>query len=236
MNKNILASILGGLTLAALAPALAADNAGGELVRKNSLRLGYYFVTYDVKGSDLTGPFTPAGLRSDLKNVQTPYVAYVRRWTPHVHMEVAFGVPPKTTAVGKGPAFLGSVPFNGQEVLTARWFSPTVLFNWVFRDESAALRPYVGIGINHTSFYERRTTPSGEAIIGGPTSVDLSSSTGLAATVGISYHIQGAWNVYASYSASNVVSDLRTTTAGIVRKSHIDFNPRAIVVSVGYSF
>lgn len=236
MNKNILASILGGLTLAALAPALAADNTGGEPVRKNSIRLGYYFVTYNVKGSDLSGPFTPPGLRSDLKDVQTPYMAYVRRWTPHLHTELAFGVPPKTTAVAKGPAFLGSVPFNGQEVLTARWISPTLLFNWVFRDESAALRPYVGVGVNYTRFVERRATPSGEAITGGPTSVDLSSSTGFAATAGISYHIQGAWNVYASYSISNVSSNLRTTTAGIVRTSHIDFNPRAIVVSVGYSF
>jgi outer membrane protein len=235
MNNKIVSSILGGVALVALLPAQAAGTGGGPS-RPNSLRLGYYFVSYNVNGTDLAGPFTTPGLKADLKKVQTPYFAYVRQWTTHFQTEFAFGVPPKTTAVGKGPAAVGSVPFNGQELLTARWFSPTVLFNWVFRDESAALRPYIGVGVNHTRFYERKIAPTGVAIIGGPTTIELSNSTGLAATAGISYHIKDAWNVYASYSASNVVSDLKATTAGIVRTSHIDFNPRAVVVSVGYSF
>lgn len=233
MNNKILTSILGGLALAACLPAQAA---GESAMPRNSVRLGYYFVSYNVNASDLAGPFTTPGLKADLKSVQTPYFAYVRQWTPHFQTEFAFGVPPKTIAVGKGAAAVGSVPFNNQELLTSRWFSPTLLFNWVFRDESAAWRPYLGIGVNHTRFLERRITSTGEAIIGGPTTIDLSNSTGYAATAGISYHIKDAWSAYASYSVSGVTSDLKTTTAGVVRTSHIDFNPRAIVVSVGYSF
>lgn len=234
MKHRILRPLLGALALTMLLPVHAAGGAGPA--RPNSLRIGYYFVSYNVNGTDLVGPFTTPGLKADLKKVQTPYFAIVRQWTTHFQTEFAFGVPPKTIAVGKGPAHVGSVAFNGEELLTSRWFSPTLLFNWVFRDDSAALRPYIGIGLNHTRFYERKITPTGEAIIGGPTRIELSNSTGLAATAGLAWHIRDAWNVYASYSASNVVSDLKTTTAGIVRTSHIDFNPRAVVISVGYSF
>ena len=236
MNNKIIGSILGVLASATLLPATVAHAAGARPERPNSLRIGYYFVSYNVNGTDLAGPFTTPGLKADLKKVQTPYFAYVRQWTTHFQTEFAFGIPPKTTAVGKGPAHVGSVPFDGQELLTSKWFSPTLLFNWVFFDETSRWRPYLGVGINHTRFNERRIAPSGEAIIGGPTTIELSNSTGLAATAGIAWHLKDAWNVYASYSGSNVVSDLRATTAGIVRTSHIDFNPRTVVISFGYSF
>jgi outer membrane protein len=128
------------------------------------------------------------------------------------------------------------VPYNNQEILTARWFAPTLLLTYSFFDESARLRPYIGFGINYTRFYSRQITPAGEAIIGGPTSVSLTTSVGPAATIGLSYRLTRHFSVYGSLSASEVDSDLTTNTAGVIRKSHVSFGPRAAVLAAGYSF
>ena len=225
------------LAAAALLATLTAGTAhADESVLSNEVRLGAYFLNYNAKADDLHGPFVPAGVNVDVKNVTTPYFAYIRRLSPHFALQLAAGVPPKTETVGKGPATVGSVPFNGQVVSTAKWLAPTVLLNYVFRDESEAWRPYVGAGGNYTHFYDRKSTPAGDAANGGPTAISLTNSVGPAVSVGISWRIQRRWKAYASYDYARVNSDYVGNTAGTLRKTSIKFNPSTLVVSVGFSF
>jgi outer membrane protein len=202
----------------------------------NQLRIGAYFVHYDAKASDLSGPFVPAGVNLKVDDVTTLYFAYVRRLSPSLSVELAGGIPPKTNTVGKGPATLGSVPYSGQTVATSKWFSPTALLIYKFRDESDVWRPYVGAGFNYTKFFDNTSTSAGNAANGGDTRIDLSSSFGWAATVGVSYRLNEKWGAYASYSQSQVKSDMTATTAGVARRTTIDFHPSAVVLSLGYSF
>src|SRR6185437_13550380 len=225
------ASIALGVLLLSAAFVARADD-----VPSNSLRVGAYYVTYDVSADDIKGPFVPPGVNVDLKSVVTPYFAYVRRLSGRFSLELALGVPPVTKTVGKGPATLGSVPYNGQVISTACWFAPTLLLNFYLLDETHRLRPYIGAGVNYTRFYDRQSTPAGYAASGGPTSIKLPSSVGPAGTVGLAYHVSGGFNVYASYSVSRVHTLLTADTAGVIRNSHVEFGPRALVVSAGYSF
>jgi outer membrane protein len=216
--------------LAFAAPALADDS------YNNSVRAGIYAVFYHVKADDLSGPYVPPGANIDAKDIQTLYLAYVRRLSTHFDVELTLGYPPQQKTVGKGPATLGSVPYDGQVIATARWLAPTLLLEYSFFDVNAKLRPYIGAGVNYTTFYDRNSTAAGDAASGGPTRLSLTSSIGPAATVGLAYHIQDHWHMYASYSISQVKTDLTADTAGIIRTTHIDFGPQALVVSVGYSF
>jgi outer membrane protein len=202
----------------------------------NSIRLGAYFVHYDAHASDVSGPFVPSGVNLKVDDVQTIYFAYVRRLSPSLAVELAGGVPPKTNTVGKGPATLGSVPYSGQTIGTSKWFSPTALLLYRFRDESEALRPYVGAGVNYTHFFDNTSTAAGNAGNGGPTSITLSNSFGWAATVGVSYRLQDHWSAHLSYSMSQVKSDMVANTSGALRRTSIDFRPSAVVLSAGYSF
>jgi outer membrane protein len=229
-NTKILASF-GLLAIGSAGAAVAADAVYG-----NEIRAGFYAVQYDVHADNLTGPFVPPGLNLDLKNVNTAYLAVTRRLSPNFVLELAAGVPPKTETVGKGPAFVGSVPFNGQVLSTAKWFAPTLLLHYVFRDESAAWRPYFGVGVNYAKFYDRQSTAAGNAVGGGPTSISLSSSVGPAASLGMRWHLRDRWNVYASYSYSAVRSNFIGDTAGVLRRTHVDFNPTAFVLSLGFAF
>jgi outer membrane protein len=215
------------------APLVHADD-GSDL--NNDARLGMYYVHYAVSAGDISGPYAPPGLNLRVEDLETLYFAYVRKLSTHFQVELAGGWPPLTRSVGRGPATLGSVPYNGQVLSTARWIAPTLLFEYQFFDDTAVLRPYLGVGVNYTDFYSRQSTSAGNAVNGGPTSIDLPASWGVAATVGLSYRLAARLHAYVSYSYSDVHSDLTADTAGLIHTTHIDFNPRALVLSIGYAF
>ncbi len=202
----------------------------------NSIRAGLYAVFYHSSADDLSGPYVPPGVNIDAKDVNTLYLAYVRRLSAHFDAELTVGYPPLTKTVGKGPATLGSVPYDGQVISTARWIAPTLLLEYKFLSENSKLRPYIGIGVNYTTFYDRDSTAQGNAASGGPTKLSLSASVGPAATVGLAYNISNSWHFYGSYSASQVKTNLVADTAGVIRTTHINFGPQALVLAVGYSF
>ncbi len=205
----------------------------------NTIRLGEYFVHYDARASDVAGTgigAVPAGVNLNANPVNTLYMAYVRRLSSKWDLELAFGVPPSTTMMGKGLAKLGSIPYAGQQVATSRWASPTLLFNYKFLEETDRLRPYVGAGVNYTRFYDNTALPAGQAAFGGPTSATMSDSWGLAGTLGLQYQVQEHWSVFASYSISQVKSTMSANTSGALRSTTIDFHPAALVLSAGYSF
>jgi outer membrane protein len=213
--------------------------ATAQAVDDNTIRVGEYFVHYDAHASDLSGTgigSVPAGVNMSVNNVNTEYLAYVRRLSPSFDLELALGNPPTTTIIGKGPSTLGSVPYAGQNIASAKWWTPTLLLNYKFMDETDAIRPYVGVGINYTKFTDITATSSGQAALGGPTSATLTDSIGWAATAGVSYRFMEHWSVYGSYSVSEIRSNLATNTSGVIRTNSVDFRPSAVVVSVGYSY
>ena len=110
------------------------------------------------------------------------------------------------------------------------------MLNYNFLSENSPLRPYIGAGVNYTTFYDRDSTAAGNAANGGPTKLSLTSSVGPAGTVGVHWKIAGRWTFNASYSISRVNSDIESDTAGVVRTTHIKFGPQALVLAGGYSF
>lgn len=230
MHKKIVTLALGAAISLATCGAYA-GNAG-----PNDIRAGVYLVHFDAQAGDISGPYVPPGLNLHVNNVATLYLAYVRTVATHFDIELTAGYPPLTKTEGRGPAMLGSVPYNGKIISTARWFSPSLLFEYVFGGANSRLRPYVGVGVNYTMFFSRQSTAAGNAASGGPTSISLPSSVGPAATVGLSYEINDRWHVYGSYSVAQVNTRLTADTAGLLRTSEIHFWPNALVISAGYSF
>lgn len=230
-QQALFAAIL--MVAAGYASAARADD---DTTYNNSLRAGLYSIFYHTSSDDLSGPFVPAGVGFKALNLETLYLGYVRTVVPHFDIELAAGYPPLSKVQGQGPATLGSVPYNGQVVSSARWLSPTVLFEYSFFDPAAKLRPYIGVGVNYTAFYDRTSTAQGNAASGGPTKLSLTSSVGPAATVGLQYKVTSHWHLYASYSVSRVDTTINADTAGFERTTRIHFGPQALVLSGGYSF
>ena len=228
-TKKAIAALAGMLALGLCCrQALAQDD--------NTVRFGLYSVFYHTHADDVSGPFTPSGLSATVPNVNTLYLAYLRRLTAHLQVEFTAGVPPQTDIVGKGPNKVGSVPYNGQVLGHVSWLSPTVLLHYVFLDESARWRPYVGAGVNYTHFFDREVNANGAAALGGPTSISQSNSIGPAASVGMGYRPKEHWEVIASLSGAKVKSDLTLNTAGVVRHTTADFWPVTLVIAIGWKF
>jgi outer membrane protein len=236
MTKFTAPTRMTSMLMLAIAAVCASPAHADDDVPMNSARIGLYSVFYHVHTDGLTGPFVPEGTSIDAKNVQTLYIAYVRSLTRHFDVELTLGIPPLQKTVGRGPATLGSVPYNGQTIAEARWLAPTLLLEYEFFGPEARFRPYLGLGVNYTNFYDRNSTPAGDAASGGPTKLSLTSSVGVAGTVGVNYRISGNWHAYLSYSASQVKTRLDADTAGVERTARINFGPQALVVAAGYSF
>jgi len=233
MKLNI-NTLIAAATVAALFSALPAS--ADDEVWANSFRVGSYSVFYHLSATDLQGPYVPAGVNFKAKNLETLYVGYIRRLSPSFQVELALGYPPLSKIEGRGVATVGSVPYNGQVIGSARWLSPTLLLEYQFLPERYKLRPYIGVGVNYTAFYARDSNAQGDAANGGPTRLSLTSSVGPAGTVGMTYKVSGRWHLNVSYSIARVNTDLTTNTAGVERTAHIKFGPQALVVSGGYSF
>lgn len=213
-----------------------ADSNSGAGDNPNTVALGVYEVSFHTHADDISGPYTPSGLNVRNPSITTLYAAYMRRLSPHFDVELALGVPPLTKTVAKGPATVGSVPYNGQIIASARWLAPSVLAKYYLFSPDAAIRPYLGVGVNYTKFYSRQVTAAGQEISGGPTSLSLPVSVGPVGTVGVAWQPFNRVVVILSGSASWVNTRLTTNTAGILRTSHVEFNPRAAVLAVGYQF
>jgi outer membrane protein len=202
----------------------------------NDARIGFYSVFYHTSADDLSGPYVPPGVNLNAENLETLYAAYVVHLPANVAVELAVGYPPLAKIKGQGPAMLGSVPYNGQVISSARWIAPTLLVEYNFLDASYKWRPYIGVGVNYTTFYDRDSTAAGNAASGGPTRLSLTSSVGPAGTAGITYRIADRWAAHASYTISQVKTNLTADTDGIIRTSRVSFGPQVLVISVGYSF
>lgn len=202
----------------------------------NDVRLGLYSVFYHTSADDLSGPYVPPGVNFHAVNLETLYVGLVRHLPDNFALELALGYPPLSKIKGSGPQTLGSVPYNGQVIGGARWISPTLLLEYNFLPDTAPLRPYIGAGVNYTTFYDRDNTAIGNEASGGPTRTSLSASVGPAVTAGLTYRISDRWHLHASYGWSRVDSNLRANTDGFIRTTRIDFGPQALIISGGYSF
>jgi outer membrane protein len=202
----------------------------------NDVRIGLYSVFYHSSADDITGPYVPAGVNLTAENLETLYVGIVHHFPDNFALELALGYPPLSKVKGSGPATVGSTPYDGQVISSARWISPTLLFEYNFLPETALLRPYLGVGVNYTTFYDRDSTAAGNAASGGPTRISLTSSVGPAVTGGVTYRISDHWAMHASYGWSQVRTRFTGDTDGYVRSTHISFGPQALIISGGYSF
>jgi len=208
----------------------ALSTAFTSFAQENTLRLGLIHINPHSSATDLVGPLTPPGANLQVMNKSTLTIGYARRLTENLELELAFGIPPKHDVEGRGALQTAGV------IAKVKQTAPTLFLNYKFFDENTALRPFVGLGVNHTRF-SSTVTPEGNIASGGPTVHSLSSSTGWAAQAGLSYAVDKQWSIVASIATADVSTDLKSVTNDtVIRRSNISFNPVAVAISAAYRF
>lgn len=227
-TKNILLSSL--LAAFAAAPALA---------QQNTIKIGVASVQPHSSTSDFSGPFTPSGISLEVLNKTTSFFSYTREINDQWDLELALGAPPTHDIALKinNPGLPASAQaLNNQIGARVRQVAPSLFANYKFLEKTSPFRPFVGVGINYTQFDNTSSTAAGNAINGGPTSISLEDSIGLALQGGMTYRFNDQWSLSAALITAQVKSKITTNTLGIQRTADIKFKPTVFTVAVGYSF
>lgn len=125
---------------------------------------------------------------------------------------------------------------NGLVVAGVRQWAPTLFLNYKFGDKTNALRPWVGVGVNHTTFKSSTNAVGDELYHDGAVRVKLSDSTGLAFQTGLTYQLDQNWSLQASWMTAAVKHNLTTYTDHSSQKATYRFHPSVFAAVVAYSF
>ncbi len=136
-----------------------------------------------------------------------------------------------------GVELLGSLPFKHEidgagtldgagTVAEAKHLPPTLLAVYQFTPQ-AKWRPYVGLGLNYTLFFDEQ----GRGVLDG-TDVELDNSWGVAVEAGLDVDINDRWFA----NASLWWMDIDTTADTAVGEVDVEIDPIAVLVGVGYRF
>ncbi|HJU70290.1 MAG TPA: OmpW family outer membrane protein [Paucimonas sp.] len=202
--------------------------------QQNTVRVGVAHLAIHSDSPNLSsnGPafLTPQPAGLTVGDATTLLLAYTRRLDQHWAFEVDMGVPPRHDVNGTGTL----QPFG--VIARVKQAGPTVFVNYNFGAEENKFRPFLGVGVNYTHFFDAQSSSSGNLASGGPTKISLSDSVGLAAQVGASYQLTDRWSLVGSIVAAKVKSDMTATTGSLERKTTIDFRPVVYTLGVAYRF
>jgi outer membrane protein len=202
--------------------------------QQNTIRVGAAHIMVHAESADFTsnGPafLTPQPAGVSIANASTLLLSYSRALDDHWDVELAGGMPPSQEVLGRGTL----APFG--VIAKVKQAGPTLFLNYTFGAKESKLRASVGVGINHTRFYDGKSTDPGMLASGGPTRIELANSTGAAGKIGLDYRFDPRWSLHASVAKVKVRSNLTATTGSIERRTEIDFRPIVAMLCLGFSF
>ncbi|WP_298445090.1 outer membrane protein OmpW [uncultured Ferrimonas sp.] len=123
-----------------------------------------------------------------------------------------------------------SLPGVG-DIAKLKHLPPTLVGQYYFGD--GKLRPYVGAGINMTVFFDEQFSND---LDGALTDLDVDTSFGLAAQVGVDYQLNQHWLLNASVWYADIGTDVNFKLGGTDLSIDTDIDPWVYMVSVGYVF
>jgi outer membrane protein len=209
------AAALALLTGIAAAPA-AAQSAGDILVRG-----GWGHVQPNDDSGDLSS--VPGG-KVDVKSDGSVALTLAYLVTDRIGVELVGALPFQHDVHGAG-ALAGA-----GKVAETKQLPPTVLLQYYFNPQGG-VRPYVGAGINYTTFFDEQGAGALAAY-----NVKLDDSWGLAAEAGVDIDLGGNW--FANLAVWYMDIDTKATISGgaLAGTVNVQIDPWVGFVGVGYRF
>jgi len=143
-------------------------------------------------------------------------MTFVYIYDNNIGFEVLAALPFKHEITVEGMGKIGETKHLPQTVSVQHYFNP-----------QSKIRPYVGLGLNYTTFFSTESVPG----LGGD--LDLDDSFGLAAQVGIDYDINEKLFLTADARYINIETTATNSAAGT---TDVEINPTVLSIGVGYKF
>jgi len=112
---------------------------------------------------------------------------------------------------------------------------PPTLSALYYFDTNSAFKPYVGLGINYTVFFDEDFAPAPKSL--GLSNLELDGSFGLSAQVGVDYKLDDTWTLNASMRYIDIDAEATFDVAGnSIGKADINVDPMVYSLMLGYKF
>lgn len=119
--------------------------------------------------------------------------------------------------------------------LADTWALPPTLTVQYHFAPSAKVRPYVGVGVNYTLFYNEDASGSLESAV-GDTRVELDDSFGYAVQAGVDFDIGNKLFLNLDVKYIDIDTDAKLTTGNLVNRVKVSIDPIVVGVGVGMRF
>jgi len=112
---------------------------------------------------------------------------------------------------------------------------PPTLSALYYIDTGTAFKPYVGVGINYTHFFEEEFEAAPKSL--GLSDLQLDGSFGFSVQIGADYEIDKNWSVNVSARYIDISTDATFDVAGdSIGKATVEVDPMVYSVMLGYKF
>ena len=217
MNKTTVSTLIAATLLAAGFSASVSAHQAGDII----VRAGAVVVAPNESSDDVVIPGKNLGEFQVSNNTQLG-LNFGYMLTDNFGVELLAATP-----------FSHDVSLGGNKIAETKHLPPTLVAQYYFGNAQSALRPYVGVGVNYTNFFDNEFTND---LNGALTDLSMSTSWGLAAQAGIDYQVNKNWLVNASVWYAQISTDVKFKLAGDTKVIDTDINPWVYMVSVGYTF
>lgn len=140
-----------------------------------------------------------------------------------------------------GVELLAATPFRHKvgtgptgTIATVNQLPPTLMAQWYFGDAQSKVRPYIGAGINYTTFFNADFNDTGKNA--GLSDLSLKDSWGAAGQVGLDYLINRDWLLNMSVWYMDIDTTANYKLAGAQQHDSVRLDPWVFMFSAGYRF
>ncbi len=187
----------------------------------------------DSSGLVSTGGVPLAGTGVDVDSQAVPEVDVTYMFHRNWGVEVIAGVTNHDVSFETGAPVAGLT--HGFDLFDSWVLPPTVTLQYHFLPENN-IRPYVGLGVNYTLFFENDASDELEALV-GPVDVDMDSSWGWAAQAGVDVDLKDNWFVNLDVKYIDIDTTATLLTAPLGRLSvDVEVDPIVFGAGIGYRF
>ncbi|WP_407321375.1 outer membrane protein OmpW [Dickeya ananatis] len=203
------------MVAAAMVPALAEAHQAGDII----VRAGTATVRPHTSSDDVLGLGSFSVNNNTQLGLTLGYMA-----TDNIGVELLAATPFKHR-VGVGGV--------GQ-VAEVKHLPPTLMAQYYFGQSTDSLRPYLGVGLNYTTFFDEKFNQTGQDA--QLTDLHLKSSWGVAAQAGLDYNLNKNWLLNMSVWWMDIDTTVKFKAAGQDQSIKTRLDPWVFMFGFGYKF
>ena len=149
--------------------------------------------------------------------------------TPQIGVELLAALPFKHDIKGEGS-------LNGVDIGRIKHLPPTLTLQWYPQLGVDWVQPYIGAGVNYTTFFDEQADGDLDAIV-GKTKISLDDSWGYAVELGADWAVSDNCFINTSLWYVDISTDATLKTAGAgTLKTDVDIDPLVFMLGVGMRF